>query len=430
MTTIHLGHLAHMKDNPFETGNPPEIVTQGALAVADDGTIQNAGPAEDILNTYPKAVRCDHGDAWLIPGLVDGHIHFPQFDVTAARGEQLLDWLEGSIFPAEARFQSQEFAEGAARAFTQKLLSCGTTCALVFGSQFPGATQALFRAARSNGPRLIAGMTLMDRGAPEVLFTPADVTYRQNEKLIREVAAEPLLDYAVTPRFALSCSEALLEVCAALVKAYPDCRIQTHINENHDEIAATRATFPKQEHYLDVYARFGLVGPRTVLAHNIHPCDDQLDRMAELSCAVCHCPASNMYLGSGLFPLRSHIERNIPVLVGSDIGAGRNFCILEELAAAFQVSQLQRLRLNVARLLYLGTLAGARALHLDNRIGNFKPGKDADFVVLHPGDDPYLTRRWAACDSPEEQLFVTIMMGRETHIRQTWLQGRRVYGND
>ncbi|MCG8669009.1 MAG: amidohydrolase family protein, partial [Pseudomonadales bacterium] len=267
MTEIHSGNLAHVTGNPFENEEALQLISAGALVINQAGRIVETGDAAAMVKAYPDATHHDHGSAWLIPGLVDGHIHFPQFDATAALGMQLLDWLSDSIFPAESRFADAAYAVETARDFTRHLLRSGTTCAAVYSSQFIHATRALFHAARNKGPRLIAGMTLMDRGAPDVLFTPAQTAYDLNETLIEEVADDPLLDYAVTPRFALSCSDALLDVCTALVKAHPACRIQTHINENHGEIAATAETFPDAVTYLNVYERSGLVTPRTILAH-------------------------------------------------------------------------------------------------------------------------------------------------------------------
>ena len=228
-------------------------------------------------------------------------------------------------------------------------------------------------------------------------------------------------------RFALSCSPAMLAECRALLRAHPGLRLQTHINENHEEIRATADQFPRAANYLDVYDGAGLLTERSVLAHNIHADDDELRRLAASGAAVCHCPASNAYLGSGLFPLRRHWALGIPVLIGTDVGAGTNFSLLSELAEVFKIQQLQRFRLDAARLLYLGTLAGAEALHLERVTGNLAVGKQADFLVVDPSVDDYLPERLALIDDPAERLFALLLLGGPALITHTHVAGRRVF---
>jgi len=426
MKTLHLGQLAHLRENPFQEDTALQVIAKGALVSDETGKLVAVGEAQAMITVWPDAQVVDHGDAWLIPGLIDGHIHFPQFYATAASANHLLDWLN-IIFPAEATYAEPDFATQTAQAFTARLLASGTTTAMVFGSQFPAATRALFRAARTAGLRLIAGMTLMDRDAPESLFTSAETAYAENKALIDWVENEPLLDYAITPRFGLSCTDALLDVCRALVKDHPNCWLQTHINENSDEIETTARLFPQSRHYLDIYATWGLLTPRTVLAHNIHAGEDELRELADLGCSVVHCPNSNMFLGSGLFPMARHLEQGIPLMVGTDVGGGTGFSMLEELAATYKVQQLQQNRLNAAQLLYLGTLGAARALHMDDRIGNFVAGKQADFLVFAPRTDSYLAQRLNFCQTDEERLFALILLGRSQHIRATYVAGQCVH---
>jgi guanine deaminase len=372
----------------------------------------------------PDAAPVDHGDAWLIPGLIDGHIHFPQYYATAARGQQLRDWLENSIFPAEAAFVDLDTAQHAADRFVHHLLGCGTTTAAAFGSQFPAANLALFEAAKSAGLRLIAGMTLMDWQGPRELLQSPEQAMDHAEMLLSVCRGEPLLHYAVTPRFALSCSPTMMEACGALLKAHPECYVQTHINENRSEILAVARQFPWSRDYLDVYEHFGLIAEKTLLAHNVHVTETELTRMAKAGCAVCHCPSSNLYLGSGLFPLHRHLRHGIAIGVGTDIGAGARFSIWEELSEAYKIQQLQGFCLGAAELLYLGTLGGARALRLGHETGNFSPGKSADFFVLGWGDDEYLIERLRRCESLEDQLFCLLHLASAHQIQETYVQGR------
>ena len=427
MNQIHYGVIAHVRTNPFLSQNALEIIEDGALLIDEQGKIQAIGPRASFRKVARTVEVHDHGEAWLIPGMVDGHIHFPQFYAIAHHGKALLEWLHESIFPAEARFASRGYAKTAAAAFIAKLQASGTTTALVFGSQFPHATRALFDAAKAGGQRMIAGMTLMDRDGPAELMTPAEKVVGWSERLIGEIADEPLLDYAITPRFALSCSPSLLETCAHLVKTYPSCYVQTHINENRAEIQAVAELFPRHRHYADVYDQVGLLTDRTVLAHNIHPTDAEMALIKDRGCRVCHCPASNAFLGSGLFSLKRHLDWGVPVLVGTDIGAGTNFSIPRELSDVYKTQQLQHFQLGPESLLYLGGLAGAEALKLDDRIGNFLPGKDADFLVLDTRTDPFLRERLGHATSPEDQLFTWLMLAGPEHIARTVIAGRAVF---
>ncbi|MDV3242200.1 MAG: amidohydrolase family protein, partial [Methylocaldum sp.] len=229
--TIHAGTVAHLRGNPFAGENTLEIIERGALAINPSGRVALLGERDAVLDAFPESELVDHGDAWLIPGLIDAHLHFPQFYATAGFGNGLLDWLENTVYPAEARFADESFARAAAEQFIERLLTCGTTTAMVFGSQFYDANLALFEAAERSGIRLIAGMTLMDRNAPPMLLQTAEQSVDSIEKLIGLCRHAPRLHYAVTPRFAMSCSPELLELCGSLLKSHPESYLQTHINE-------------------------------------------------------------------------------------------------------------------------------------------------------------------------------------------------------
>jgi len=426
-TRVLRGNIAHVVDNPLLNPQSLEVVENGALVLNKAGKVLAMGPWAEVTKTFPDATVSHYGDAWILPGFIDGHIHFPQLYATASSGKQLLDWLEHSIFPSEIRFRDQEFAKQAARQLVGRLLGAGTTTALVFGSQFHHATQALFHEARDQGLRIITGLTLMDRFGPQELFTPAQQSYDAAVSLINEIAEQPLLHYAITPRFAISCSDPLLEVCSQLAREFPQSYIQTHINENPDEIETVRELFPHSKHYADVYDKAGLLKPGTVLAHNVHPQNAELALIRERDCVVCHCPASNSFLGSGLFPMKKHLDLGIRVMMGTDIGAGTNFSILRELGDAYKCQQLQRFRLSAAMLLYLGTHAGAQALDLADRVGNFQVGKDGDLVVLDPAREPYLRERLNHAEKPEDKLFALLNLAGPQHLTCTMVAGRTVY---
>lgn len=429
MAVLHLGRVAHVTGDPFHEENALQVFENGGM-LAEDGRILRVGEAKTLRSAYPEVPIEDHGTSWLLPGMVDGHIHFPQTFAMAADGSHLLEWLDQSIFPAELRYRDPGYARMAAETFVTRLLENGTTTALVFGSQFPHAMEALFDQAETAGIRLISGLTLMDRGAPEGLFTAPKMAFEQSESLIARCDRSSLLHYAVTPRFALSCTPELIAVCAELIQKHDGVFVQTHINENHEEIKAVQDCFPDSRDYLEVYEKQGVLSDRCVLAHSIHSNDRELAYMAANKITVCHCPSSNLYLGSGLFPMAKHIEAGVPLMMGTDIGAGTNFSLLRELAETYKVQQLHRFRLDAARLLFLGTLAGARGLKLERETGNFEEGKSLDFIVFNPECDSFLNKRLEHASSLEEQLFVILNQGGEKHIESTWVAGRRVWSAD
>jgi guanine deaminase len=427
MPTLYLGTLAHLRGDPFVDEHALEIIRRGALLVSADGRIGAMGDARHLADENPGCRIVDFGDAWLLPGLVDGHCHFPQFYATASHGKDLLDWLDRSIFPEEARYADPDYAREAAEGFVRRLLACGTATAMVFGSQFLEANLALFDAAKVQGLRLIAGMTLMDLGAPPGLLQSPSQAREQVETLMAHVQGDPMRHYAVTPRFALSCSEEMLAWCGDLLARNTGLYLQTHINESIGEIGAVRRCFPGDADYLAVYERHGLIGPHTMLAHDIHVSDGEMRRMAFSGCAVCHCPSSNLYLGSGLFPLQRHLAFGIRVAMGTDVGAGTRFSVWQELSEAYKVQQMLGFGLDAGKLLYMGTLGGARALGLQDQTGNFEAGKSADFWVLDASVSAYLPQRLSHCESLEDQLFALLHLATDRDVRANVVAGRMVH---
>ena len=424
MNQLHLGTVAHLRGNPFRQSNCLEIIEDGALWVGGDGRILAVGSRTDLLPAIGSDTTVhSHDGAWLLPGLVDAHLHFPQYYTVAAANQGLLSWLEETIFPAESEFKNVGFANKAANQFVSHLLRTGVTTAAVFGSQFPDATMALFESAKHQGLRLISGLTLMDQGGPKALLNTPEAAKALSLQLMAYCRGEPLLHFALLPRFALACSPAMLTMCGELLKDNPGCYLQTHINESLEEIAAVKKLHPKSKHYLDVYDHYGLLGPNTLLIHNIHARDDELRRIAETGSAVCHCPSSNLFLGSGLFPFKRHLDADIAMALGTDVGAGLHFSVWEEAAEAYKVQQLRQYHLSPGQLLYLMTLGGARALGLGDETGNFEAGKSADFFVLQPQKSDYLTQRLNRCPDLASQLFVLMQLTNFCCIVGTYVRG-------
>jgi guanine deaminase len=375
--------IFHTPENAFHFAGALRAFADGALAI-EAGKILACGSCSEVRARFPEAKVRDLRGSTIVPGFVDTHIHFPQVRVIGGLGYTLLDWLDELTLPEESRMADTAYAATIASEFVQGLAAHGTTTALVFGAHFVAATAALFDAAAGAGLRVIGGLVLSDRNLRAELHTTPENAWRDSIELMGRLTGHARLGYAVIPRFALSASEPILEVCQALLKHDATLRFTTHINENPREVEAVARQFPWASDYLEVYEKFDLIGRHSVLAHNVHPSDSEIVRVAASGASVAHCPCSNAALGSGIFPLRRHVERDARFALGSDVGGGTGFGMLKE---ALQAHLLQRVAadpVNVtpAQMLYLATRAGAEALGMSDRIGDFEVGKCADFVVL------------------------------------------------
>jgi guanine deaminase len=421
--------LLHSLADPAEVGNAHshEYFADGLLLV-QDGKVLRAGPAAELLAQLPAEVAVQHfPDALLCPGFIDSHIHYPQTGMIGAYGEDLLHWLNTYTFPVEARFADPAHAAEVAELFIGELLRNGTTTALVFGSVHPQSVDALFGAAEKRDLRLIAGKVLMDRNAPAYLLDTPQSGYAESKALIERWHGKGRLHYAVTPRFAPTSSPAQLDQAARLLREYPDLYLHTHLAENLREIDWVQVLFPERAGYLDVYDHHRLLGARAVFAHGIHLCDGDCQRLAQTGSALAFCPTSNLFLGSGLFDLEKMERHGVRVGLGTDVGGGTSFSQLRTLSEAYKVGQLRGHQTHPFKLLHLATLGGARALYLDDRLGNFLPGKDADFVVLDRKATPLLDYRLRQAGSLEESLFALITLGDDRVIRATYAAGRCVH---
>ncbi len=428
---IHRGALLHFLDDPAKAGEDSyEYFEDGALVVVE-GVITDAGPASSVIPRAPADAEVrTHRDALLMPGFVDTHIHYPQIDIVGAHGEQLLEWLERYVFPTEARFSDYEHALETSRRFLTELLRNGTTTALVFGTVHPESIDAFFTAAEELNLRMVAGKVLMDRNAPEDLRDTPESAYEDSRALIERWHERGRARYAVTPRFAPTSSPEQLAAAGRLLQEYPGVYLHTHMSENMNEIAWVQELFPHTDHYLHSYDEAGLLGRRSVFAHCVHLSEAEWERMAETGCSAAFCPTSNLFLGSGLFSLKDAERHDVEVGLGTDIGAGTSFSLLETIDEAYKVQQLQGDALSPFKSFYLATLGGARVLDLEDHLGNFRKGKEADFVVLDLAATPFLTRRLALCNSLSEQLFVLSTLGDDRCIRETWILGEQRHHRD
>jgi guanine deaminase len=408
--------IFHTPRNPFLHANALVAFTDGALAI-ENGKVVDCGDFNSIHATHPGATVRDLRGGYIVPGFIDTHVHFPQVHILGGLGYGLLEWLEQLTLPEEARLADASYASSVASEFTAALASHGTTTALVFGSHFAGATAALFTAAEQRGLRVFSGLVMSDRSLrPELHQTP-DAAYGDSKALIARFGS---VRYVVTPRFALSASEAMLETCQALVKEDSDLRFTTHINENGKEIEEVGRLFPWAADYLAVYERFDLIGARSVLAHNIHVCGHELGRVAARGASIAHCPCSNAALGSGIFPMRRHIEANVRFALGTDVGGGTGFGMLKEGLQAYLMQRIapQAITLSAAQMLYLATRAGAEALGIENETGDFLTGKAADFVYLRPPVNSVLAGVLKRLEDPERMVAALFTLAGQEDIRE------------
>ena len=421
------GSLLHFTDDPTRDPAAQHYLDDGLLIIAD-GKVVAAKPFAEASAAELALPRTDYRGKLLLPGFIDTHIHFPQTEMVAAYGEQLLEWLNTYTFPTERKFADPDYAARRASFFIDELLRNGTTTALVFATVHPASVDALFAAADAKRMRLIAGKVLMDRNAPDYLTDTAESGYRQSQALIAKWHHHNRLLYAVTPRFAPTSSPDQLAAAGKLFHETPDLYLHTHLSENQNEIAWVKSLFPEREGYLDVYDHYGLTGPRAVFAHGIHLEAKEQQTLADSGSAVAFCPTSNLFLGSGLFRLHPLKTAGVRVGLGTDIGAGTSFSLLQTLNEGYKVQQLQGEKLSAAEGLYQATLGGARALYLEDKLGNFLPGKEADFVVLEWAATPLQQLRQENSRDLADRLFALMMLGDERNVAATYVDGRQVFG--
>jgi guanine deaminase len=431
MTTIVRAQILHTPRDPFAVGGAAlETFSDGGLAYDDDGRILATGPFGQVRRAHPAAPVLDASDAVLLPGLVDLHVHYPQIAVIGAMGMTLLEWLATRTLPEEARLADTAYATDVASAFVRGLARNGTTAALVFGSHFAGAQEALFAAAERSGLRIASGLVVSDRNLLRELHVAPDDAYAQSRALMDRWHGRGRLRYAVTPRFSLSCTDAMMEACGALVAEGPDDVLFTsHINENPAEIQAVAELFPWSRDYLHTYERFGLVGRRSVFAHDVHVSDDELGRLARADASIAHCPSSNAFLASGIFAMARHCRHGVRFGLGTDVGAGTGLSLFKEGLMAYHVQMVRAggELFGPAHLLYLATKAGAEALGLGAEIGDLSPGRSADFVLVRAPADSTLAAVLRNSPSAEATLGALFTLAREDCVADVRVAGEPVH---
>ncbi|MEM6254555.1 MAG: guanine deaminase [Cyanobacteria bacterium P01_D01_bin.156] len=425
------GSFLDFIDDPFYV---PEIESvryiSDGLMVLNAGHIEAFGNYADLESDYGEIPITAYPDRLIMPGFIDTHIHYPQTGMIAAYGEQLLEWLNQYTFPTEQKFNDKNYAGEVAELFLDELLRNGTTTALVFATVFPQSVDAFFEAAERRNLCMIAGKVMMDRNAPDAVCDTAESAYQETKALIQKWHKRGRLHYAVTPRFAITSTDEQLRLAGKLLQEFPDVYLHTHLSENVDEVAWVKQLFPDCAGYLDTYDQAGLVKERSVFAHGVQLTDEEFQRLSEAKSAISFCPTSNLFLGSGLFKIEQAKSKDYPVKVGlgTDVGAGTSFSILQTANEAYKVAQLRRQKLSPFRALFLATLGGAKALCLEDTIGNFALGKAADFIVLDPRATPLLAFRNSSditysLKDLADRVFSLVMMGDDRVVQATYVLG-------
>jgi len=399
---------------------------EDGLLVVEDGRVLAAGDHAQLLETLPPDTPVhDYRGQIITPGFIDTHLHFPQTDMIGSPAPDLLPWLENYTFPTERQFSDPVHARAVAEFFLDELLRNGTTTALVYCTVHKESVDAFFEASAARNLRMAGGKVLMDRNCPDFLRDTADL--RESEDLIRRWHGNGRALYAITPRFAPTSTAAQLGAAGELARAFPTTYIQTHVSESRDECAWVQGLFPERRSYLQVYEHYGLMRPRAMFGHCIWLDDADFALMADTGAAISHCPTSNLFLGSGLFDMAKADGVNALVSLGTDVGAGTSFSMLQTMNEAYKVARLKGSYLPALRMFYLATLGAARSMQLEGTVGNFAVGAEADFIVLDPKATPLLARRTANSDSLEENLFALALLGDDRAIRATYAAGKLVH---
>ena len=415
------GRVLDFFADPNDTDQNHRYHENGAILI-EDGRILAVGDHADL--SHEGLHEIDHRPHLIMPGFIDPHIHFPQLQVIASWGAQLLDWLNTYTFPAEAEFADPAHAADMAGRFLDQLTAHGTTTAVAFCSSHKTSAEALFSAAHARDMAMVAGKVMMDRNAiPAVHDTPQS-SYDDSKKLIEAWHGTGRQRYAITPRFAITSSPEQLEMARALAREYAGCHLQTHLSENRDEIDFTLSLYPKARDYLDIYDHYGLLGPRTLLGHSIHLEPREIARMAETESRAIFCPTSNLFLGSGLFDADGLRAAGVTSGIATDVGGGTSWSMLQTLNEGYKIVQMRGQKLHPLAAFHWATRGNALALGMEDEIGTLAPGSAADLVVLDVQATPAMALRAERAETLAEELFILQIMGDDRAIAQTYVAGR------
>lgn len=409
-----------------------EILNPGYLVVSVNGLIEEV-TKKDPRKKYKGYKFFDYSDQLICPGFVDTHNHLPQYAFAGIGEKELLPWLEKYTFPREMMFSKKEEAGHSAKVFFDSLISNGTTTTLTYTTIHKSATDLAFQAAKKAGLRAVIGKVMMDQNSPQALTEKPEKSLQESMELIEKWDGyDGRLFYALTPRFAISCSFGLMEEIGKLAKK-KKVFIQTHLAENTDEIAFVKELFPKYKNYTDIYDKAGLLGQKTIMAHGIYLSKTELNRLKVTGTKIAHCPTSNCFLSSGIMPFRQYQTLGLTMGLGTDVAGGYSLSMFNEMKEAIENSKLLKVfsegkiapSMTPNEAFYLATLGGAKVLSMDKQIGSLEKGKQADFLVIdHKKADSMGAKSHYM--KPEQILSKLIYRGDASMIGQVFVKGSRL----
>lgn len=425
MTTIYRARLLDFTDEPLDGEGSPGVryVADGGLAVTK-GMIAGRGEFAELRKVHPDAELVDHRPHLILPGFIDTHLHFPQMQVVGSYAGALLEWLNKYTFVEEQKFRDLSHSERIARCFFDELTNHGTTTSVAYCSVHKESAEAFFAESERRNMRNAAGKVMMDRNAPQGLLDTAQSGYDDTKALIAKWHGRGRQVYAISPRFAITSTPGQMEASGALAREHPECLVQTHLSENHAEIAYACELYPEAKDYTDIYSRYGLLGPKSLFGHCIHLSDREASAMAESGSVAVFCPTSNLFLGSGLFDMARLQKSNVRVAVATDIGGGTSYSMLRTLDEGYKVLNLQGQRYHPLRSFYQMTLGNARALSMEDNIGTLEVGSEADFVVLDARATSAMALMMETVTTLSEELFLMQTMGDDRAVKQAYVAGK------
>jgi guanine deaminase len=395
------------------------LIEGGRIVAAGAYAVVSAKAAEG-------ATRIDHRPHLLLPGFIDAHVHFPQMGVIASYGTELLDWLNKYTFPEETKFRDAQHGRRIARLFLDEMVRQGTTTVAAYCSVHKQSAEAFFAESHARDMLNIAGKVMMDRNAPEALRDTPQSGYDDTKALIEEWHGKGRQLYAITPRFAITSTPEQMEMAGALMREFPDLHMQTHLSENHAEIAFTRELYPWSRDYTDVYEHYGLLGRRALFGHCIHLTEREADALSDSGSVAVFCPTSNLFLGSGLFDYQRYRTRDkvLRIATATDVGGGTNYSMLRTMDEGYKVIALNGEKLNPFASFWQMTRGNAEALSIADRVGTLDEGTEADVTVLNSRATPAMKLRMETVNALAEELFLLQTLGDDRSVAEVYVAGK------
>lgn len=401
-----------------------EIIENGYV-VCSEGI--SKGVFSYIPSEYKDFELIEYNDKIIIPGLVDLHVHAPQYNFRSVGMDcELLEWLEKHAFPEEAKFSDTEYAEKAYSLFTEDLKTGYTTRACIFGTLHKEASLILMEQLEKSGLKTMVGKVNMDRNCPDYLCeSSAEKSIAETIAFIEDSKKFKNTKPIITPRFIPSCTDELMYSLSELVKKY-NLPIQSHLSENPSEIEWVKELCPFSTSYGNAYDRFGMLDNKTIMAHCVHMTDEELKLMKDKNAFVAHCPESNLNLASGISPVSEMLDKGIKIGLGSDVSGGTTLSILRAMSLAAQCSKLYWRYINssykpltLENIFFMATKGGGEFF---GKVGSFENGYEFDALVI---DDSLIK---TTIEFPiKERLERVVYLGNKHNLVSKFVSGNKIF---